>query len=91
MPSSAGSDSDRVLALRLIMVGLLPSPEDGVGALESEEPSVRRRSSSSMMREGLWDMLASTGIAIGAAMNVFVRPASSSSTTASCAGREKDE
>jgi hypothetical protein len=36
-------------------------------------------------------MLLSRGIAMGAAIAELVRPSSSSSTTASCAGREKEE
>jgi hypothetical protein len=36
MPSSAGSDSERVVAFRLSMAGPWPSPEGVAGALASD-------------------------------------------------------
>jgi hypothetical protein len=43
------------------------------------------------MRDGFWCMLVSCGIAMCAASDGVIRPLQSSSNTASCAGREKDE
>jgi hypothetical protein len=92
MPSSAGSDSEAVVALRLTRAGLLKDIGAVAGAIEVETEVSEdvRGGGLPRARDKLEGMLGSSGIAMEAVGGALDVP-SPSSSTASCGERENDE